>query len=627
MSKTIAIIPARGGSKRLTRKNIRLLGGFPLLMYSVAAAKACGRVDEVVVSTEDDEIVAVAERCQVQVFRRNPSFSEDHSSLFDVVKEIVDAKSAKGVHFDQVLLLQPTSPLRSPDFLQEGFELFDQRPDASSVIAAREEKIFSGEIKNGFFHYQFSRNARSQDLDPTLVVAGSFYLLRVKETLQKGSLLGEHMVAYVTPDEFACIDIDEHRDFENAQRALAAHQEHFAHFLEYGRACFFPPRTSEKIRVAGLTTCRSDFGIMRQVFKKLSEDDRFVFDLLVTGSHFDPQHGLTVNEVRQSGFKRVHEFPIFSKDHNPENLTKMSAELFESFGKFFAEQKMDVVMVMGDRFENLPIMGAGTLHRIPFAHVHGGEITEGAIDDMIRHSMAKMAHQHFVAHGDFARRLAQLGEEPWRIHVTGSPALDDLTQFQPMASPDFLKAVGLQNKDFILVTLHPETMDPSQWQAKVAAFFSALEDFDKTHTVGWLLTYPGPDRGSAEIIAGLESFTRGRSHAVLHRSLGRSLYCNAMAHARVMFGNSSSGIIESSAFGLPTVNVGNRQKGRPEPQNVRTVAFVREGLVNSLTQAWAVPRQKAQNPYHKGHAAQAIVEALAQIPEEFLLLRKPFLDW
>jgi UDP-hydrolysing UDP-N-acetyl-D-glucosamine 2-epimerase len=281
--------------------------------------------------------------------------------------------------------------------------------------------------------------------------------------------------------------------------------------------------------------------------------------------------------------------------------------------------------VLGDRFEMLSAATAALPLRVPLAHIHGGEITEGALDDAVRHAMTKLSHLHFVATEEYAARVIGLGEEPWRVIVSGAPALDNLRVLQLMPRDELERTFELEaGRPFLLATWHPVTLQPEQGAAQLEALLDALQ----ASGLPAVITYPNADMGSAAIIERLRAFAAGRADVRLVRNLGTRAYFSAMAHAAAMIGNSSSGIIEAASFQLPVVNIGDRQRGRVRGINVIDCAPAVDAIGAALAEAISPSFRQAlrgcRNPYGDGAAAARIVDTIASVPLDDRLLRKRF---
>jgi UDP-hydrolysing UDP-N-acetyl-D-glucosamine 2-epimerase len=295
------------------------------------------------------------------------------------------------------------------------------------------------------------------------------------------------------------------------------------------------------------------------------------------------------------------------------------------FAQAYARSRPDLLLVLGDRFEMHAAVVTALPFKLPVAHIHGGELTEGAIDDALRHSITKMSHLHFVATEPYAQRVIQMGEEPWRVVVSGAPSLDNLRHVPLLSREALADRYDVDLDDpFFLVTYHPVTLEYEQTRSQIDALLAALEEIGATV----IFTYPNADTGSRLIIERVRDFIADHQRAYFLVNLGTQGYFSMMNHATAMIGNSSSGIIEAASFQLPVVNIGIRQRGRVRGENVIDVGYSKEEILAGIEQATAPSFQRAisnlVNPYGDGQAAERIVEKLRQVELGQSLLLKSF---
>ena len=379
--------------------------------------------------------------------------------------------------------------------------------------------------------------------------------------------------------------------------------------------------------VAVVTVARSDFGIYVPVLRAIEADSNLKLHLIVTGGHLSGLFGLTVNEITAQGFEIGDRVNMLMSSDTPEAIAMSMGLGTIGLAQVYARVKPDLLLVLGDRFEMHAAALAAVPFRIPVAHIHGGEVTHGAIDDALRHAITKYSHLHFASTIEHARRIVQLGEEPWRVTVSGAPSLDNLKVMQLMGLPELEAAVGLKlDRPPVLVTFHPVTLQYEQTEVQVDRLLAALLQFD----MPLVITKSNADSGGQTIIRKMETFVRERPHTRLIDNLGTRGYFSLMSRAAAMVGNSSSGIIESASFGLPVVNVGLRQSGRPQSGNVIDVecetAQIVSGLQRALAPGFKAKLQKKVNVYGDGSAASRIVDRLGSIALDEHLIIKRFHD-
>jgi UDP-hydrolysing UDP-N-acetyl-D-glucosamine 2-epimerase len=382
-----------------------------------------------------------------------------------------------------------------------------------------------------------------------------------------------------------------------------------------------------KRRIAMVTVARSDFSILLPLARLLAGDPVFDVGLWVGGAHFDPAGGMTARDVERTGL------PIWARiegtefGHTPAGTVQATAEQVAGFGRTLAAgPRPDMVMILGDRFEAIAAALAVVPHDIPICHLSGGSISEGAIDDVFRHALTKMAALHFCDIPEFARRIHQMGEEPGRIHTVGALGLDGIHAVPAKPFADFQAHFGFAGlkPGYVLATLHPETRAAEQTGPMVAAMVAALAATGRQV----IYTYPNADPGADEIIPVIEA--AGRTHPDHHvvRNFGVAWFYTAMAHAGLVMGNSSSGIYEAASYGLPVVDIGGRQKNRFHGVNVLHCGPHQADIADCITRATAPAFVRSLegmvNPYGDGRAAIRVQAVLHRLDWAYLTSPKRF---
>jgi len=311
----------------------------------------------------------------------------------------------------------------------------------------------------------------------------------------------------------------------------------------------------------------------------------------------------------------------------PEGIAKAMGVGVSNFAQCYQKTRPDILMVLGDRFEMHAAALAALPFKIPVAHIHGGELTFGAIDNALRYSITMLAHLHFVSTEEYRRRLLQLGEEPWRVYCTGAPALDCLKEFKPLSLEALASKFDLSLPEApILVTYHPVTLEYEKTQWQVDQLLQALEAFD----LPILFTEVNTDTGHEVIRRMVRAFVQKHHRAQWVANLGPSYYLSMLKNAKVMVGNSSSGLIEAPSFGLPVVNIGSRQGGRIRANNVIDVGYSKEEIVSGIQKALSKKFRESlkgmKNPYGEGKASEQIVNSLKEVSIDQKLLMKKFVD-
>ncbi|UYO40499.1 UDP-N-acetylglucosamine 2-epimerase (hydrolyzing) [Rhodopseudomonas palustris] len=376
------------------------------------------------------------------------------------------------------------------------------------------------------------------------------------------------------------------------------------------------------------TAGRSDYGIYRPILDRIEAEPELDYALLVTGQHLSDAGGGTVEEIEADGR------PIAARVRLPETAASrgavaeaMAVALSET-GVLLAGEGFDMVVVLGDRFEIFAVTAACVPFNIPVAHIHGGEVSFGAIDDSLRHAMTKMAHLHFAATDDYARRIRQLGEEDWRITVSGAPALDTMMKAELPDRATLSARFDLPlDEPPLMVTFHPVTRQFGEAERQTRALLTALEAVN----LPVVLTAPNADVESDVIRRLFDAFLARRAgRAWLVESFGALNYLAMLREARAAVGNSSSGLIETPGFELPTVNIGDRQLGRTRAANVIDCAAdadaIEAAIRQALDPAFRASLAGMANPYGDGNAAERIVTTLRDVPIDARLTGKIFVD-
>ncbi len=382
------------------------------------------------------------------------------------------------------------------------------------------------------------------------------------------------------------------------------------------------PRTIGVVSVG-----RSDYGHLVPVLEAIRDAPDLDLRFFVASMHLSADFGHTVEAIEADGWSIAERIEMLEPGDTPEAVAVSTGRGVVGFARAYTRQRADILVVLGDRFEMLAAAVAALPFALPVAHIHGGELSEGAIDNQIRHAITKLAHLHFTSAPEHARRIAAMGEEAWRIHTVGAPGLDRLRTVALLSRDEVAAALGLPSRGpWLVVTFHPVTLEYGDTAAHVDELLVALDKVDATLVV----TYPNADTAGRGIIQRIEEFAARSPRVRLARSLGDRLYLSLLKHADAMVGNSSSGLIEAPSFALPVVNVGSRQQGRLRGTNVVDVAPGRDEILQGIQTALAPGfRRRLEglpNPYGDGCTAARIVKVLREIALDARLIQKRELD-
>ncbi len=384
----------------------------------------------------------------------------------------------------------------------------------------------------------------------------------------------------------------------------------------------------DRLKTIGLvTTSRADFGIYLPVARELKKSNKIKFFFIVTGSHLSALYGLTIREIEKEKFKIMEKGEILLAADSPSSTVKSMALALNFFAEVFSRRKIDLLFVLGDRFEMHAAALAALPFNIPVAHIHGGELTYGAIDDSLRHSITKLSHLHFVSTGEYRNRVIQLGENPENVIISGAPSLDNLKEIKILSKSEIEKKLNINlKKRFFLVTLHPETVGKVDNRKNAQTMFKALREFD----VQLIVTLPNADPGNSEIREVILSEVKSNKNLIFFENLGTQNYFSLMSLAEAVIGNSSSGIIESASFKLPAINIGKRQEGRVRNTNVIDCDFGEQQIVDSVNFAtsseFKEKLKNCKNIYGDGNAAKIIVKFIESRLEKGIKTQKAFYD-
>lgn len=378
-------------------------------------------------------------------------------------------------------------------------------------------------------------------------------------------------------------------------------------------------------KIAVVTATRAEYGLLSPVIKELRkrEDNSLGVELIVTGTHLSEKYGMTVSEIDDRIDCKI---PISVKSDSEADISSNQAETLVKFTELFINKKYDAVLLLGDRYETLAIAIAAGNTRTPIFHLCGGDTTEGALDEWIRHSITKISYLHFVTNEESGRRVVQLGESPDRVFNYGSTSIDNIINAADMTRAEALESIGLIDCKYALCTYHPVTMEGGSVDKQIEDLLAAIKEVSDLQ---FIVTKSNADPGGAKINELLDEAEKTIDNLHVYASLGIKRYLSLMKYSELVLGNSSSGIIEAPAFHVPTVNIGDRQKGRLQSESTVNCAIKSDSIVDAIHKALSEEHKKlclaAESPYGNGCAAERIAKkAVDTVMCDSVKLKKSF---
>lgn len=372
-------------------------------------------------------------------------------------------------------------------------------------------------------------------------------------------------------------------------------------------------------KICVVTGSRAEYGLLSGLMHAIKNDPELELQIIATNMHLSPEFGLTYRNIEQDGFT-INKKVVMLLSSDTANATAKSVGLgFIGFADAYEDLQPDMVMVLGDRYEIISAVSTALFYKIPVAHLHGGEITEGAYDDCIRHSITKMSHLHFTSTEEYRQRVIQLGEDPNRVFNVGAPGIENIKKV-PLMRKDELEATldGFTLGDkALLVTYHPVTLEHSTAEEQIKNLLAALDEYPEYKVI---FTLPNSDTDGRVIIRLIDEYVaKYADRAVAYPSLGLRRYLSALQFVKAAVGNSSSGIIEVPSFGIPTLNIGDRQKGRLAADSVVNCGTSKEDILAGLEKVLHAEQKEITNPYEGKNTAADILQVLKNYPLEGLI--------
>jgi GDP/UDP-N,N'-diacetylbacillosamine 2-epimerase (hydrolysing) len=368
------------------------------------------------------------------------------------------------------------------------------------------------------------------------------------------------------------------------------------------------------MKIGVLTSSRADFGIYLPLLKKIKKDDFFELEIISFGTHLSKSHGFTLNEIKKDNYSKIHCISSLISNDDEQGIATSYALTGLKFADFWQHNKFDLVFCLGDRFEMSAAVQAGIPFNVKFAHLHGGETTLGAIDNIYRHQITMASSLHFTASEMFSERIFELIGNKKNVFTVGSLSLNEIENFQPINKTEFYEKFNIPNEDFVLITFHPETVNTEMNQHFASEMSKALSQV--ASKLFLVITMPNADTMGSVYRKEIAKLKEDYSERVLCiENFGKENYFSAMYYAKVLIGNTSSGIIEAASFGKYVVNVGDRQKGRLQSDNVLNTSFNHQNIVEVVDKAIVNKTFTGINKYYNQYAADLIIHHIKQFNE------------
>ena len=382
-------------------------------------------------------------------------------------------------------------------------------------------------------------------------------------------------------------------------------------------------------KVCILTANRAEYGLLKPIIKNFDNRKDVDLKIVVTGAHLSPEFGLTYKEIINDGIKIDKKIEILVSADTPSAISKSMGLAMIGFADYFDESLPDLLVVLGDRYETLAVATVAMNQRIPITHLYGGEATEGLIDESIRHSITKMSYLHFTSTEEYRKRVIQLGESPSRVFNVGSIGIENIKQNEYLSMQELSESIKLSlDRPYAVVTFHPVTLENQSSENQICELLKAISQHNE---MNFIFTKANSDAHGRIINSMIDEFVKNKENCVAVTSLGLKRYLTAIKYCCMVIGNSSSGIIEVPSFKVPTINIGDRQKGRIQADSIINCAPDCESIMNAINKAnnleFQNKLQNIQNPYEKENTSKSIVSIIM----DFLLndkieIKKKFYD-
>lgn len=383
-------------------------------------------------------------------------------------------------------------------------------------------------------------------------------------------------------------------------------------------------------KICVVTGTRAEYGLLRPLIDKIDKDDELDLQLVVTGMHLSPEFGLTYKQIEEDGYQINEKIEILLSSDTPIGISKSIGLGLISFSECFERLKPDMIIVLGDRFEIFSAVTAAYVAKVPVAHLHGGETTEGAFDESFRHSITKMSYLHFTSTEEYRKRVIQLGEHPSRVFNVGAIGIENIKNMKLLSKEELEKKLNFTfGEKTALVTFHPVTLETSTSKKQ---FQNLLDALDEIENLKIIFTKTNADTDGRIINKMIDEYVNlNKDKATAFTSMGQLLYLSTMKYVDVIIGNSSSGIIEAPTFKVPTVNIGDRQKGRIQAESIINCKPEKEDILKAIKTALSSDFKNIirniKNPYGEGKVSEKIIEIIKNfLNKDLINIKKKFYD-
>ncbi|WP_302434958.1 UDP-N-acetylglucosamine 2-epimerase [Roseburia inulinivorans] len=383
-------------------------------------------------------------------------------------------------------------------------------------------------------------------------------------------------------------------------------------------------------RIGIMTGTRAEYGLLKPLMQEINKDNALELYLIVSGMHLSPEFGMTYKEIEEDGFQINAKVEMLLSSDSPAGISKSIGLGVIGFADEFQRADLDMLILLGDRYEALSAAICAMVMRIPIAHLHGGELTEGAIDEGIRHSITKMSYLHFTSTEEYRRRVIQLGENPERVFCVGAIGVENIKKINLMTKEELERSIHFEiDENTVIVTYHPVTLENNTVEEQ---FLNLLEVLDRNPKIRMIFTKANADTNGRIVNELIDKYAAQNSErACAFMSLGQKRYLSALKYCRIVIGNSSSGIIEAPSFGKPIINIGDRQKGRICADSVINCGYtqqeIQQAMETALTEEFENKARNCRNPYEKENTAANIISVIKDyLLNDKIKLKKGFYD-